>query len=98
MTYVFCGLVMMMILFSMANFLQGANPEFLFYSGYAFFLGVMLLTKAMFTYQPATSYFLESYLDFILQGLGLMFYMVFMQRYLATKCSIPSSINYTMEV
>jgi signal transduction histidine kinase len=90
MTYVFCGLLLMMILFSMANFLQGANPEFLFYSVYAFFLGVMLLTKAMFTYHASgLSYFLEGYLDFILQGLGIMFYMVFMQRYLATKTQHP---------
>jgi signal transduction histidine kinase len=90
MTYVFCGLLLMMILFSMANFLQGANPEFLFYSVYAFFLGFMLLTKAMFTYHADhLSYFLESYLDFILQGLGIMFYMVFMQRYLATKRQHP---------
>ncbi|MEI9808622.1 MAG: 7TM diverse intracellular signaling domain-containing protein [Bacteroidota bacterium] len=90
MTYVFCGLLLMMILFSIANFLQGANPEFLYYSGYAFFLGVMLLTKAMLTYHSTTlSYFLESYLDFILQGLGIMFYMVFMQKYLATRKQHP---------
>jgi signal transduction histidine kinase len=90
MTYVFCGLLLMMILFSMANFLQGANPEFLFYSMYAFFLGFMLLTKAMFTYHAdSLSYFLESYLDFVLQGLGIMFYMVFMQKYLDTKRQHP---------
>lgn len=90
MTYVFCGLLLMMILFSIANFLQGANPEFLYYSGYAFFLGTMLLTKAMFSYHSShLSYFLEGYLDFILQGLGIMFYMVFMQRYLATKKQHP---------
>jgi len=38
-TYVFCGLLLMMIFYSLANFLQGANKEFLYYSGYAFFLG-----------------------------------------------------------
>ena len=90
MTYIFCGLLLMMILFSMANFVQGANPEFLFYSIYAFFLGTMLFTKAMFTYHASNlSYFLESYLDFVLQGLGIMFYMVFMQKYLATKQQHP---------
>ncbi|HEY6505422.1 MAG TPA: 7TM diverse intracellular signaling domain-containing protein [Chitinophagaceae bacterium] len=90
MTYVFCGLLLMMILFSIASFLQGANPEFLYYSGYAFFLGIMLLTKAMFIYHTTyIGYFLEGYLDFILQGLGIMFYMVFMQKYLATKSQHP---------
>lgn len=85
-TYVFCGLLLMMILFSLASFLQGANPEFLYYSAYAFFIGAMLLTKAMYNLRTTTlNYFLESYLDFILQALGIMFYMIFMQRFLATK-------------
>lgn len=90
MTYIFCGLLLMMILFSLANFVQGANPEFLYYSGYAFFLGSMLLTKAIFNYQTnSISFFLESYLDFIMQGLGIMFYMIFMQRFLDTRRKYP---------
>lgn len=85
-TYVFCGLLLMMILFSLSNFLQGANPEFLYYSLYAFFLGSMLFTKAIFDFRstPAT-FFFEAYLDFILQGLGIMFYMIFMQKFLNTR-------------
>jgi len=90
-TYVFCGLLLMMILYSLANFLQGANPEFLYYSGYAFFIGLMLFTKAMFTFKTSTlSYFLEDYLDFIMQALGIIFYMIFMQKYLDTKKNYPS--------
>lgn len=90
MTFVFCGLLLMMILYSLANFLQGANPEFLYYSGYAFFLGGMLFTKALFTFHTTqVSFFLEAYLDFIMQGLGIMFYMRFMQKFLATKAEHP---------
>ena len=85
-TYVFCGLLLMMMLFSMANFLQGANPDFLYYSGYAFFLGVMLFMQTVFHFHSNHfSYFLEGYLDFILQGIGIIFYMLFMQRFLNTK-------------
>jgi signal transduction histidine kinase len=85
-TYVFCGLLLMMIFFSMANFLQGANPEFLYYSGYAFFLGAMLFTKAMFDFHSnRINFFLEGYLDFIMQGLGIIFYMLFMQWFLDTR-------------
>jgi signal transduction histidine kinase len=85
-TYIFCGLLMMMILFSLANFFQGASPEFLYYSGYAFFLGSMLLTKAVFDYRASyINFFFESYLDFIFQGIGIIFYMIFMQRFLYTK-------------
>ena len=90
MTYIFCGLLLMMILFSLANFIQGANPEFLFYSGYAFFLGTMLLTKTMFGFRSShISFFFEAFMDFIMQGLGIMFYMLFMQRFLDTKNKHP---------
>ncbi len=89
-TYVFCGLLLMMVLFSIANFLQGANPEFLYYSGYAFFLGLLLFTKAALNYHYSRlSFFIESYLDFIMQGLGIMFYMIFMQRFLNTRYKYP---------
>jgi signal transduction histidine kinase len=90
MTYIFCGLLLMMILYSLANYLQGANKEFLYYSGYAFFISVMLFTKAMFSFHTnPLSYFFESYMDFILQGLGIMFYMIFMQRFLETRTRYP---------
>lgn len=89
-TYVFCGLMLMMILFSIANFLQGANPEFLYYSGYALFLGGMLFTQAVFSFRTTyVSFFLEGYLDFIMQGLGIMFYMLFMRQFLDTKNKHP---------
>jgi len=85
-TYVFCGLLLMMILYSLSVFLQGANREFLYYSGYAFFLGMMLFTKALFAYQTShINYFLEAYLDFVMQCLGIVFYLMFMQRFLDTK-------------
>lgn len=85
-TYVFCGLLLMMILFSIANFFQGANPEFLYYSGYALFLGAMLFIKALFDFRMTrASYFQESYLDFILQCTGIIFYMIFMKIFLETK-------------
>lgn len=89
-TYVFCGLLLMMILFSIASFVQRANREFLYYSGYAFLLGTMLFTKAIFTlHSNPLSYFVEEYLDFIMQCLGHMCYMIFMQKYLETKWQHP---------
>ena len=89
-TYVFCGLFLMMILFSLANFLQGRNREFLYYAGFAFFLGLMLFTK-QFYYNRSTesNFFFESYMDFVLQILGISFYMAFMIRFLETKRNFP---------
>lgn len=89
-TFVFSGLLLMMILFSMANYVQGANKEFLYYAAYAFFVGGMLFTKAFFDMRPNyIGYFLEGYLDFIMQSLGIMFYMIFMQRFLETRGKHP---------
>jgi signal transduction histidine kinase len=89
-TYLFCGLLLMMILYSLANYFQGANKEFLYYSGYAFFLGLMLFLKALFTFHTnAVSFFQEEYLDFIMQVTGYLFYMIFMQKYLVTKTRHP---------
>ena len=80
----------MMILFSIANFFQGANPEFLYYSGYAFFLGLMLFTKAAYNFHTTQmNFFFEGYLDFVMQSLGIMFYMIFMQRFLSTRNKHP---------
>lgn len=85
-TYVFCGLFLMMVIFSITNFLLGFDPEFLYYSGYAFFIGLLLFTKAVLNRHASHfSFFLEAYLDFILQGIGIIFYMLFMRKFLETK-------------
>src|SRR6188474_1301858 len=89
-TYVFCGLMLMMILFSLANFSQGGSKEFLYYAAFAFFLGLMLFTK-QFYYNRSTesNFFFESYMDFVLQVLGISFFMAFMIRFLETKKDFP---------
>jgi signal transduction histidine kinase len=89
-TYVFCGLLLMMMLFSVTNFLQGANHDFLYYSGYAFFLGGMLFIQTVFHFRTNLfGYLLEGYLDFVLQCIGIIFYMLFMQRFLNTRNNHP---------
>ena len=89
-TYIFCGLLLMMILFSIANYVQGRNKEFLYYAGYAFFLGAMLFTKQFYYYRAdKINFFFESYMDFILQGLGIWFFILFMIRFLETKKNFP---------
>jgi signal transduction histidine kinase len=89
-TYIFCGLLLMMILYSLANFFQGANKDFLYYSGYAFFIGLMLLLKAIYNFlSTPISLFQDEYLDFVMQDIGYLFYMIFMQKYLMTKTRHP---------
>ncbi|MCR6720895.1 MAG: histidine kinase [Chitinophagaceae bacterium] len=85
-TYVFCGLLLMMILFSMANYFLGKNLEFFYYSGYAFLIGMMLFIKGIYSYHSSKfGFYQEGYLDFIMQSLGTICYMRFMQKYLYTK-------------
>lgn len=89
-TYVFCGLLMMMILFSLANYFMNRNAEFLYYAGYAFFLGLMLFIKGIYSYHSSDfGFFQEGYLDFIMQSVGCLLYMPFMQTYLATRTRHP---------
>jgi signal transduction histidine kinase len=89
-TYLFCGLMLMMILFSIATYVNGGNKEFLYYSGYAFFVGGMLFTKALYDFRPNTiSFFFEGYLDFIMLCIGHGFYMLFMRRFLVTRWRHP---------
>ena len=100
-TYLFCGLLLMMILFSLASFFQGANKEFLYYSGYAFFLGLMLFIKAIYSYHTSWfGFFQETYLDFIMQCAGIFFYMLFMQKFLTTRQNHPFlyKLYYTGEI
>ena len=89
-TYIFCGLLLMMILFSIANYLLGGSNEFLYYTGYALFLGGMLFTKTYYDLRINNEvFFMEAYLDFIMQCAGIAFYMVFMQKFLSTRSKYP---------
>jgi len=89
-TYIFCGLLLMMILFSIANYILGGNREFLYYAGYAIFLGGMLFTKTYYDYRVGNNvFFMEAYLDFIMQCTGIGFYMIFMQKFLSTRIKYP---------
>lgn len=89
-TYLFCGVLAMMILFSLASFFQGGNKEFLYYSCYAFFVGSMLFIKAVYSYRTSWfSFFQETYLDFVMQCAGILFYMLFMQHFLGTRRHHP---------
>src|SRR6185295_11480853 len=60
-TYLICGLFLMMTLFSLANFLSGSDDEFLYYSLYGIMLGGMLFIKSFYNNRANTvNYFIES--------------------------------------
>lgn len=88
--YIFCGLLIMMILYSLANYWLGKKIEFLFYSLYALLLAFMIFTK-QFYFQRSNfrNFFYEEYLDFVLQGTGICFYLLFFIYFLDTRKQHP---------
>jgi signal transduction histidine kinase len=89
-TYIFSGLLLMMVLFSLANFFPGKKGEFLLYAIYALMLGFMLFTKQYYYNRSnIRSFFFETYLDFLLQTIGIIFFMAFMIRFLETRKYFP---------
>lgn len=89
-TFVFSGILLVMIFYSIAVFLQNRNIEFVYYSGYAFFLGLMLFLKSYLFKNPTLfNYFFESYLDFIMQSVGTLIYLSFLRIFINTKKNFP---------
>ena len=89
-TYLLCGLLLMMIFFSLINYSLGGNKEFLYYACYAFFLCMLFFLKAYFGLQSNQLNFIyEGPLDFILFSAGHLFYFFFIRRFLDAKHNHP---------
>lgn len=90
-TYVLCGLLLMMLLFSLANYAQNYKREYLYYSIYALCMGSLLFLKALF-YKHSTgfSFFYEEYLDYFFQIVGYVFYIGFTRMFLGTPKNYPT--------
>ena len=89
-TYVVAGIMLMMILYSLAAFRLNRNKEFLYYSGYAFCLGLLLFLKTSLLYDfTYFNFFFESYWDFLVQVIGVGFYFQFIRHFLDIKKHHP---------
>jgi signal transduction histidine kinase len=89
-TYVVSGIMLMMIFYSLAAFRLNRNKEFLYYSGYAFCLGLLLFLKSLLLYDfTHFNFFFESYWDFLVQCLGVGFYFQFIRHFLDTRKRHP---------
>lgn len=89
---VLSGVVLMMILFMLANFILGPKPEFLYnalYSLCMFFLIFFNSYLARKTTSFAGFYF--SYLDFFLLVAGVIFYISFTRNFINTKESYKTT-------
>lgn len=90
-TYVLCGLLLMMLLYSLANYVQNYKRAFLYYSVYAFCMATLLFLKAaLYKRSTAFNFFNEEYLDYFLQILGYIFYIGFTRMFLDTPKKYPT--------
>ncbi len=89
-TYLLCGLLLTMVLFSLANYLQSFKRQFLYYSIYALCMGFLLFFKAaMFKVSSPFSFFFEEIFDYTTQIFGYIFYIGFTRMYLDTPTKYP---------
>jgi signal transduction histidine kinase len=88
--YVVSGILLMMLFYSLSVYFQNFNRDFLYYSGYVFFTAALLFMKSVFfgSYTQF-NYFFEEYFDFIIQSIGVIFYIFFFRKFLNTKLRYP---------
>jgi signal transduction histidine kinase len=89
-TYLASGILLLMIFYSLAAYIQYLNIEFIFYSAYAFCSGLLLFSKAYLNMDhTALNFFYEEYLDFIILCAGTFFYLIFVRRFLNSRIKYP---------
>lgn len=89
-TYVACGILLMMIFYSLAVYLQNKNREFIFYALYTFCTAFLLFLKSYLNLSGTRfHYFYEEYLDFMLMTASVFTYLYFVRQFLNTKEQHP---------
>lgn len=88
--YIFSGLLLLMVLYSLTNYVQNSTPELISYAIYTFCMGLLMFLKTYFyNYSHLFNYFFEGYFDFVLQSVGILFYTFFLNQFLRSKELYP---------
>jgi signal transduction histidine kinase len=89
-TYVSTGLLLLMIFYSMAVYMQNRNREFLYYAIYTFCTACLLFLKTLLRVEAnAFNYFYEEYLDFMVLIASVFTYLFFVRQFLDTRRHHP---------
>lgn len=89
-TYLVSGILLMMIFYSLGVYFQDFKNEFLYYSLYVFFIGLLIFLKSyLYSQINLSNYYFEGYFDFMLQGSGFLFYIGFIRKFLQTAKDHP---------
>jgi hypothetical protein len=89
-TYTVSGVLLFMIFYSLAVYIQSRNKEFIFYAGYTFLTCSLLFLKSYLNYSAtAFNYFYEEYLDFMIMTASVVLYQIFMRKFINSKEQYP---------
>jgi signal transduction histidine kinase len=89
-TFIASGILLLMIFYSMAAYTQSRNLEFIFYSVYTLCTAILLFLKSFFNIDSGPfHFFYEEYLDFMILGLGVFFYLFFLRTFLNSRVNYP---------
>ena len=85
-SYILCGVLLMMILFTLVNYFLSYKSEFLYHCGFSTCMFLLIFFSSYLNRRPGwfTAFFL-SYLDLILLIVGTIFYLFFIRKFLDTK-------------
>ena len=89
-TFIASGMMLMMIIYSLAAFIQNNNKEYLYYALYAFFTGLLLfLISFLGRRLNKFNFFYIEYLDLMILCASVYYYQAFMRTFLDTKNNHP---------
>lgn len=85
-TYVISGVLLLMVFYSLAVYLQSRNKEFIFYSIYTFCTAILLFLKSYLNLTASSfNYFYEEYLDFMIMSGSVFSYLFFVRRFINSR-------------
>ncbi len=89
-SYVATGILLMMIFYSLAVYLQNHNKEFIFYALYTLCTAFLLFLKSFLNLTGSEfHYFYEEYLDFMMMTASVFTYLFFVRQFINTKENHP---------
>ncbi|MEO6730127.1 MAG: 7TM diverse intracellular signaling domain-containing protein [Ferruginibacter sp.] len=88
--YVLSGIMLMMIFFTGANYIQSKKKEFLYNCCYSICMFGLIFLNTVFERKSSyVSSLFHEYLDFLLLSTGTVFYIAFTRKFLETKVNYP---------
>lgn len=89
-TYVVSGIMLLMIFYSLAVYLQNRNREFIYYAIYTLCTALLLFLKSYMSLMATEfHYFYEEYLDFMIMIASVFTYLIFVRKFLNTRENHP---------